>query len=140
MNQKTAQIIFVIFNLLALPIVAFTGYEFCTVNAAINQKNEIIPFDTGIYYLLLASVFWIMALIQTVGKRGEQGAKLVEKYASMILIGWFIFMLAAANAIPYYLQGRIQNLGYYTCDDPKEISRIARGSSIIYSKNKCDML
>jgi len=137
MNQKTAQIIFVVFNLLALPIAAFTVYEFYTVNAAIGQKKEVIYFDSGTYYLLLITVFWVMSAIQYTGKNSTRGMKLVKKYAGLILIGYFIGMLILANVIPYYFQSKFTQSGYYPCDDPKEISRMARGSSIIYSKVAC---
>jgi len=140
MNQKTAQIIFITFNLLALPIVAFVFYEFYQVNSAISRLDETIPFDSGLYYLLLASVFWVMGIIQYVGKKGGQGKQYVEKYASVMLVGWFIGILVSANLIPFYLQEKINKLAYIPCDDPREVSRLAKGVSIIYSKTDCNDL
>ncbi len=137
MDQKSAQIVFVIFNLLAIPVVIFAFYEYFQVNAAMVRKDEVIPFDTGTYYLLLASIFWVMWVIQYIGKRDESGARFVDKYANFILIGWVIGILVLANLVPYYLQEKIHKLGYIACDDPREISRIAKGASILYSKAGC---
>lgn len=135
MTQKNAQIIFVIFNVLAGFAVSYVIYDFVAVNNAIRSKGKIIPFDTGTYYYLLGTVFWVLSIIQYVGLNNKE-TKLL-KYSNFILVIWFILMLFLANIIPYYLSNKMEDAGYEKCDDPGEISRVAKGESNFYKLSGC---
>lgn len=136
MTQKTAQIIFLAFNFIAILAVAYAVYDFIRVTAAVDRSEEVLPFDSGTYYLLLMSVFWVLSIIQYVGLKNKH-ARLV-KYSNQILIGWFLSMLLLANLIPNYLSNKIEDAGYIKCIDPREISRVSKGESILYIKGSCE--
>lgn len=136
MNPKLAQILFIFFIILAVPVVGYAVYDFYSVKTALANGEPQIPFDSGTYYLLLGSIFWVLGFIQVVGKRNADSK--VLKYASPMLIVWFITVLALANVIPYYLESNLEGAGYVKCDDPSEISRVSRGKSSIYKKEKCE--
>ncbi|HEY9051240.1 MAG TPA: hypothetical protein VIQ03_06825 [Gammaproteobacteria bacterium] len=135
MTQKTAQIIFIIFNILAVVAVGYAAYDFINIISSIQTDKDVIPFDTATYYLLLMSVFWVLSLIQYKGIRNEK-AKIL-KYANQLLIAWFLIMLMLANLIPYYLTHKLEEAGYVGCDDPREVSRVGRGASYLYFKHGC---
>lgn len=57
MTQKNAQIIFIVFNILAVFAVGYVIYDIIKVQNALSVKEIIIHFDTGINYYLLMTVF-----------------------------------------------------------------------------------
>jgi len=136
MTQKTAQLIFIIFNIIALFAVAYTIYDFINVINAIEAQVRVIPFDSGTYYLLLMSVFWVLSIIQYAGLKNKQARLL--KYGNQFLVAWFLLMLLLANLIPSYLSSTLEKADYVKCVDPREISRIAKGESSYYTKNDCE--
>lgn len=135
MTGKTAQKIFIIFNLLAFVAVGYAVSDFIFVLSSIRAEQDVIPFDTGVFYLLLMSIFWVMSIIQFSGHRNEQSK--ILKYANQLAIGWFLFMMLLANLVPYYLTLKLEDAGYVGCDDPKEISRVGRGESYLYIRQDC---
>lgn len=137
MTQKTAKWILMFFNLISTPTVGYTVYVFYSNYTAINAHKQTIPMDSGTYYLLLMSLFWLLAIIQYMGQKNERGKRWVGKYAGATLIFWFIGNLILANLLPYYLQNKAENLGYIKCDDPREINRTARGASYIFTTTGC---
>ena len=91
MNKKTAQIIFIILNILSLFAVAYVIYDFININDAITLKEKVIPFDSGVYYFLLMSVFSVLGIIQYVGLKNSESK--VFKYANQVLVLWFMLSL-----------------------------------------------
>lgn len=71
MTQKSAQVIFIIFNFLAIFSVTYAAYDFINITSAVKKQEEIIPFDSGTYYLLLMSVFWLLSVIQYAGLKNK---------------------------------------------------------------------
>jgi hypothetical protein len=118
MNQKVAQWIFVVLNIFAIFAIAYVAYDFVEVNRAINEKEDFINFDTGTYYLLLMSVFWVLVVVKYTGLRNEH-SKLV-RYATQIGVYWFVLMLVLvlANLIPYYITHQFEVAGFTKCKDP----------------------
>ena len=135
MNPKLAQILFIITNLIAVPVIGYAFYEFFIVKTALANGEQQIPFDSGTYYLLLGSIFWVLLVVQIFGKRNPNSRML--NYASPAIIIWFIAMLILANVIPSYLKSKLESAGYTKCDDPAEISRVSKGASSIYVKGSC---
>ncbi len=135
MTQKNAQIIFIVFNIVAIFLVAYVVDDFVSVNKAIIDKEETIPFDSGIYYFLLMTVFWVFSVIQYVGLKKKESK--ILKFASQISIIWFVFMLFLANLIPYHLENKLEIVGYEKCTDPKEISRVVKGENSLYKLDGC---
>lgn len=136
MSQKTAQIIFVILNILSVFAVAYAVYDFTSIITAIEKKEELIPFDSGTYYLLLMSVTWVLSIIQYLGLKNKYSRLL--RLANQTLVIWFVFMLLLANLIPNFLSNKLEEAGYSKCDDPREISRVAKGESSYYLKRGCE--
>jgi len=134
MTQKTAQLIFTVLNILAIFAVMYAALDFINITFAIKTSQNKIPFDSGNYYFLLMSVFWVMSFIQYAGLKKKQR---IVKFANQILVIWFVFMIILANLIPYYLTNKLDEAGYTQCDDPDEISRTARGESSYYIKGGC---
>lgn len=133
MNPKVAQSIFVALNIFSIFAVAYVAYDFIDVSSAVKKKEDFIPFDTGAYYLLLMSVFWVFSVIQYAGINNKYSN--ILKHANQIVVFWFVLMLALANLIPYYLTNKLDEAGYKKCKDPAEISRVAKGESLVYIKS-----
>jgi len=130
MNQKLAQTIFVVLNVLSVCAVAYVVYDFFNVITAIEVEAELVPFDSGTYYFLLMSVFWVLSVIQYVGLKNKHAKML--KFGNQILVFWFVMMILLANIIPYYLVNKLEVAGYMKVKDPREISRVAKGESSFY--------
>ena len=135
MNQKTAQIVFFIFNLLAVIAVYYAIEDFISVLTSLSDAKDQIDFDSGTYYLLLMSIFWVLSFIQYAGLENSESA--ISRYASQIVIGWFLIMLVAANVIPSYLENQLESAGYVKCADPDEVARLGRGESSVYMILNC---
>jgi hypothetical protein len=133
--KKKAQIFFIITNFLAIPVVGYAFFDFYAVTTAIANGKPQIPFDSGTYYFLLMSIFWVFLIVQQIGLRNPK-SKVLE-YANSLFIIWFIAMLVLANVIPFYLQNKFESAGYTKCHNPAEVSRISRGESSIYVKGNC---
>jgi len=97
---------------------------------AVNDYINIVSSDSATYYLFLMSVFWMFSLIQYAGLRKIHSK--ILKYSNQLVVIWFIFALILANAIPYYLNDKLERAGYIKCEDPEELSRIGKGESSIY--------
>ncbi|MCG8427117.1 MAG: hypothetical protein MI754_07170 [Chromatiales bacterium] len=138
MSKTTAYIIIGLFNILAFPAVIYAIYTAVAVHQGIRQGDEAIPLDTGTYYLLLLSIFWIFTIIEIAGRKGN--GKSVQHWAGPLVLGWFIGGLALANIIPYWLEQSLTDAGYIPCHDPAEISRVSRGESLIYQNRPCPAL
>jgi hypothetical protein len=136
MSPKKAQIVLVIINLLAIPAVGYAIYVFFSVKHAIANNEPQIPFDSGVFYYLLASIFWIFSIIQYAGLRG--GKAYVPKFAAPLAVGWFVAMLILANVIPYFLEKSLEDAAYVKCKDIREISRVSRGESSVFKKGGCE--
>ncbi len=135
MSARVSQALFILFNLLAIPVVIFAIYDIVLVFDGVRTESEIIPLDTGSQYLLLISVFWVLACLQFAGMRGFTG--FVKRWGSMIVIAWFIICLVVAGLMPIGLRSMLEKAGYKPCQDTAYVSRISRGDSLIYVKSSC---
>lgn len=104
--------------------------DYINIVSSVESSTEEIPFDSATYYLFLMSVFWMFSLIQYAGLRKIHSK--ILKYSNQLVVIWFIFALILANAIPYYLNDKLERAGYIKCEDPEELSRIGKGESSIY--------
>lgn len=136
MNKKTAKIIMIVLNLLAIPAVFFTAYDAVRIYDAVEINADIIPFDTGTYYFLLASILWLISALEIIQSKWQ--SNWFAQKASHVIAGWFIFCLILANIIPYHLEKKITDAGYIPCHNQEEISRVAKGESLIFQKSDCE--
>ena len=130
MSPIVAQRVFLLFNLSAVLAVAYVANDIIAVTSGLAEQWSVIPLDTGISYLLLMSVFWLLSLIQFVGRRNKQ--HFVIRWSNQLVIGWFIATLLLAYVIPLILQQQLRQAGYIVCDDPQMVSRVSRGASLIF--------
>jgi hypothetical protein len=133
MSKKTAQIIFIIFNVLAVFAVLYAVNDYMYIVSSVESSTEEISFDSGTYYFFLMSVFWVFSLIQYAGSRKTHSK--ILKYANQLVVIWFVFVLILANVIPYYLNDKLERAGYIKCEDLEELSRIGKGESSIYFRD-----
>ncbi len=133
MNPKLAQYIFILLNVLAIPCLILPILTILRVWQEATDDQAFITFDSGEFYLLIMTVFWVMALIQYAGLKGKF-PKLIQN-ATGAMIGWLAFTLILANLIPSTLTNHIEQAGYQQCDIPKERARIAKGEELIFSKD-----
>lgn len=135
MQARTAQAIIYVLDVLAVPAVAYCIYDSIRVHRAITDTAPEIGFDSGIYYLLLASVMWVLTAIQIIGLK--RGAAFRPHRASMALMVWFVACLALANVLPNHIISSLETAGYQPCVDAGEVSRVSRGVSRVYRLNGC---
>lgn len=136
MTKKTAKIIFFIFNILAIIFVGYVAYDFIRITSDIELKTNLILLDPDIYYFLLMSNFWVLAIVQYVGLKNKQS--IIFKYANQGIIAWFLLMILLANVLPNYLTNKLDEAGYSICENPGEIYRVAKGEGSYYIKEGCE--
>lgn len=129
MKPKTAQLVFVFLNILAFFAVAYLVYDIYRVEQALQQQ-PVIEYDSGISALLLMSIFWLLSLVQYTGLKHK--TSVIYRHAGLLLMGWFIGSVIVAYLIPFVQKNRFEHAGYFSCSNPASISRVSRGSSLIY--------
>lgn len=138
MRIETANKALLFLAFLGLAAVGYLVYDFVQVKSSIEEGRPSIYFDTGTYYLVLGSVFPLLAAIQIIGKNKD--GQRVARYANPLLVVWFIASLLLAIIVPRYLTKTLENASYTACVDPREISRLFPGRSYIYTKLTCEDL
>jgi len=136
MKKKPPVFFLFAMSVAALFAVVYALYDAISVINAITNNQNIIPYDSGIYYLLLLSVFWLMSFIEYTGRKN--GLESVSTYAGKSIVIWFLATLLLANIIPWYLQHEFDTHEYFACHDPAEINRVTRGESFIMKKGACE--
>ncbi|SEA80273.1 hypothetical protein [Alkalimonas amylolytica] len=130
MKPKTAQLVFVFLNILAVFAVGYLVYDICRVEQALQQQQPVIAYDSGVSAVLLMSIFWLLSLVQYTGLKHK--TSIIYRHAGLLLMGWFIGSVIIAYLIPFAQKNRFEYAGYFPCSNPASISRVARGSSLIY--------
>ena len=134
MSQRMAHAILWLLDLLALAGVLWCVQDFMRVQSALASGASPIPLDSAIYDLLMGSVLWLMTGIQIVGlKRGQTA---VARWASPVILAWFAATLVLANVLPDRLADTPTAAGYHAIDDPREISHVSRGASVVFVKER----
>jgi hypothetical protein len=121
--------------LLSIPLMYFVWSATVNVLSALIAQENSISFDTGIYYYLLITVFWLFLFIESFGKKD-----IIQRHKnklSLVIVGWFIATLLLAFFIPRYISHQLEASGYTACADPREISRVTPGKKLIYKRNEC---
>ena len=134
MTNKTANWVLVFFDLLALGSLYFLFHEHIAVISNLNNKADQIIFDTGLYYLILFTIFPLIRIVQLTVFISK--AKNYQKEVNIIFITWFILCLVFANLFPYQVKSDLRIAGYHYCGN-KDTHRISRGSSTIYLLSEC---
>ena len=134
MSQRMAHAVLWLLDLLALAGVLWCVQDVMRVQNALAGGASPIPLDSGIYYLLVGTVLWLMTAIQIAGLKRGQSA--VARWASPAILAWFAATLVLANVLPDRLADTLTAAGYHAIDDPREISRVSRGASVVFVKAK----
>lgn len=118
------------FNLIALVALGYVVYELVYVNTSIADQQLSIRYVTGTSYMLLMSIFFLFSVVEYAGAKKRFSWLL--RHASQLVIGWFVLTLVLAFLIPFVMQNRLEKAGYVGCENPRVISRVSRGESLIY--------
>ena len=148
MNRTLGKILFLLFFIISIPASLYPFYESGIALSEFNRGAKAIEFDSGVFYMCLVSIFWPAALIHFCGMqylRDQKGksnkiSQWIYVNATKISISWFIASLILANIAPFLILRKFENAGYIKCDDPREVSRISRGRSLILVKGNCDAI
>lgn len=93
-----------------------------------------VDVDTGAYFLLSMSIFWVFGLIQWLGVK-KAYKKIIEKWALAFVLFWLLFIFIASLisgiAHAYYLESR----GYIKCSHPNALDSMSLGHSYQYRLN-----
>lgn len=129
MSQRLANAILWLFNLLVLLWVIWCARHYIRLTDALANGAPAIPFDGGIYHLLLPTVLWVLTVVQIVVLK--RGGTMAPSWVFPVIIAWFIGTLALANILPSWLAADLAAAGYHAIDDPQEIARVSRGASLV---------
>lgn len=119
-------------NVAALFAVVYVFYDISKIMNSIRNDEPAIPYDSGTYYLLILTVFWLFTYLEYKGLR--EGLAAVRKSMNKAVTIWFAITVILGFVIPLKLEDRFETSGYQAAPNPDEISRISIGRSIIYTK------
>jgi len=148
MKSSKAPIVLAIFCLLAIYAAALPIHQLLVTASEVQSNVIIFEYDSGCYYLFVATVFWPVTAFYWAGltvlnhktSKGSIKHKMalsIYNYGNAIIVIWFIICLVLANVIPLLDAYRFEKSGYYACQDVRVISRVSRGESVIYVKTPC---
>lgn len=132
MTPRTANLVLLGFDIFALGCLFLLYVEHSKLISSIEGNTYSILFDTGIYYLILATLFPLIRLIQAYVYFSK--AKHYQKTVCIALITWLCFCLAFANLLPRHIKSALNKAGYSYCGD-KPSSRLSFGAYEKYRKN-----
>lgn len=132
MSPKIAQRAFIGLNMLACLAVGYLLSDIYRVEHALQQQPFTIRYNSGLSFLSLSSIFWLFSLIQFLGLRNSDS--IILRHANAFIVAWFIATLIISYSIPQLQKSRFEKASYIACDNPKSISRVSRGKSLIYVK------
>lgn len=136
MRNKSYLYFFWAMNIAALVATLYLINDFVSIMNAISKDKTAIQYDSGAYYMLILTVFWIFTYIEYKGLK--KGLASVKKHMNKAFIIWFSITILLGFFIPWYLDNRFEKYEYRPCPDPAEIHRISIGKSFIYKKGSCD--
>jgi len=142
MSPSVARKSFLLILLVSVPCALYPFWVTFTLYQGVANKADSISFDSASYYLLLASVFWPMALLECCGRNPDLKCiasicSRVRRHAGAIIMGWFVACLIFGTigmwVAPVLLEGR----GYTACENANSISRVSKGESLIFVLGSC---
>ena len=135
LSPRTATIgVFIIF-LLSL-VALYWGWSVVgEVIQLANNKSKAIKVDTGIFIVLLGSIFIPFVLFLLIEKYNKKWA---YKHIGRTTMIWFIGSLALVNILPIWLESHVENKGYILCATRDRMSITDRGHEVIYQLPPCD--
>ena len=129
MKNKTANWMLLIFDLFAIGGLSYLFFEHFSVMSKIDKRIYTIEVDTGVYCLILLSIFPLLRIIQLyllVTKK-----KHYHNTLNIFFIFYFIFCLSFAYLCPGYVTSRLVNAGYqYHSQD--QLHRVSRGTTKLF--------
>ena len=63
----------------------------------------------------------------------ESGVVLLRR-ANQFVLAWFVATLVFSYSVPQFQKSRFAKASYVACDNPRSISRVSRGKSLLYVK------
>ena len=132
MTPRTANLVLLGFDILALGCLFLLYVEHSSLISSIEGNTDSITLDTGIYYLILATLFPLIRLIQAYVYFSK--AKRYQKTVCIALIAWLCLSLAFANLLPRHAKSVLDQAGYSYCGD-KPSNRLSLGAYEEYRKN-----
>ena len=132
MTPRTANLILLGFDIFALGCLFLLYVEHSKLISSIEGNTQSIILDTGIYYLILATLFPLIRLIQAYVYFTR--ARRYQKTVCIALITWLCFCLAFANLLLRHIKSALNATGYSHCGD-KPSNRLSFGAYEEYRKN-----
>lgn len=135
MSRRWAHIGFGAFFLAATAAMVYLAAETIQLYRALARESETIRFDSGLYYVLLASVFWLGAWMEIHGRINPKA--FVIRYGSQVAVAWFTISLALAHVIPYIIVRHLESAGYIRCAVVEDTQHVGdRGERMIWVKSR----
>ena len=137
MSPRVARLVFIGLVLISIPVGLYPLWMIYQLAESVAARAAFIPLDTGLFYGLLATVFWPMYWLESAGRHEDAQSLRPAWLTAKLIIVWFVVALVAVNGLIYAAQSALQSRGYTACENPLSINRTGRGESLIYSLNGC---
>lgn len=135
-STRVAYSILTLFLALSVVAVWFVLSDFYQARSQLQDGAELVVVDTGLFYLLVLSVFWPIFAAELIGRRVAR-ARLV-KPLTITLVVWFVASASLAHLLGAELQGHARKLGYSVCPHPDDRYRTFLGKTLMLSSGPCE--
>ncbi len=119
---------------IAICAFAYCLYDFTSILVAIGELEARIALDSGLYYLLVMTIFFWFSFISVVGKK--RWAKKIVQHTGVVMLLWLFASLLSGYLVPIFLQSKLQDAGYIQTLDESDTSRLYLGESLIYVRDE----
>lgn len=136
MSPRLAYSISTFFLALSFAGVWFVLTDFYQARSQLQDGVELVVVDTGLFYILVLSVFWPIFAAELIGRRVAPGR--LAKPLTIVLVIWFVGSASLAYLLGAKLQGDADASGYSVCLHPDDRYRTFLGKTLVFSLDSCE--
>ena len=137
MSPRVAKLVFIGLVLISIPVGLYPLWMIYQLTESVTARASVIRLDTGLFYCLLATVFWPMYWLESTSSRKDADSASPSCLTAKFIVAWFVVVLVVVNGLIYTAESALESRGYTACKNPLSINRTSRGESLIYSLHGC---
>lgn len=136
MSSRLASSMLTLLLVLSVVAVWFVLTDFYQCRSQLDDGAELVVVDTGLFYLLVLSVFWPIFAADLIGRRVAPGR--LAKPLTLLLVIWLLGSASLAHLLGTELQDDARESGYSVCPHPDDQYRTFWGKTLVFSLGSCE--
>lgn len=136
MSHRVAFFLFVVLDILSLAALFWVISFHLELLNSISLMVREIEFDSGANYLFGLLILPVIHATQLLSRYREKSV--IAKSSGVIVISFFIFLLALINVLNFYTKRQLDAEGYVACSKISQSSVGRRGEEWLYRLGDCN--